>query len=216
MPWSIASADPGRGDGAAGELAVDRVEHHEDEPRRQPGPIMPFVEQPGGEQAQQGPDQRHLVRAHPDPRRPAGQHQRPFRPQIFGEQVGHALIGAEIARPLEAAHGLRSEPVEERPLLLAKLLILETVRSPPRRALLPALPGRGAPQLHRLPDALVVRSDMGEHRHAVAGHHQARPGRGELQPGRIEGVAEIDQHRPVRANLHLLRPGDPAQAARPP
>src|SRR3546814_16521643 len=83
------------------ELAVDGVEHHEEEAHGEAGPGVAMIEGEGSEDAEDGADQRHLVRRHSDACRPASQHQCPFRPEIFGEDVGDALIGSEVAGPLQ-------------------------------------------------------------------------------------------------------------------
>src|SRR3546814_14357752 len=88
-------APPGGGDSAPGELAVDGVEHHEEEAHGEAGPVVAMIEGKGSEDAEDGADQRHLVRRHSDAGRPASNHQVPVRPELYDADVGAALLGPE-------------------------------------------------------------------------------------------------------------------------
>jgi hypothetical protein len=123
----------GRRDGATGKLAVHRVEHHEDEAGQEAGPVHALREQPCRKQAQGHADHRNHIRGHAQLRRDPRQHQSQFGPEIFGQQVGHALIGAEIAAPLNLAPGCRGQPLDEGAVEFAQLTVVDQRGRPDNR-----------------------------------------------------------------------------------
>src|SRR3546814_10177106 len=92
-----------------GELAVHRIQNHEDKARSHAPPVMTVPEGDGCDHAEQGPDGSHHIGRHADARRQPREDQRPFGPEIFGEDVGHALVCAEIARPFGRSEEHTSE-----------------------------------------------------------------------------------------------------------
>jgi hypothetical protein len=95
------------GERGAGKLAVDRVEERHAPGRRQSGGIGALEEQPEGGDRQDGPDQRHPVRRHAERgTRSRGMEGRP-RPDVLGDEVGRALVGAHEHPPLDRGAVLR-------------------------------------------------------------------------------------------------------------
>src|SRR3546814_7804311 len=68
-----------------GELAVHRIQNHEDKARSHAPPVMTVPEGDGCDHAEQGPDGSHHIGRHADARRQPREDQRPFGPEIFGE-----------------------------------------------------------------------------------------------------------------------------------
>ena len=114
-------APPGRGAGAARELPVDGVEHHEGEAGQHARPIMAVPEQVECEHAEDRADHRHHVGRQPRLRRPARQVERRLAPQVQGQRVGDALVGRVVSRALDLLGGRVGQRQHERPLALAQL-----------------------------------------------------------------------------------------------
>src|SRR3546814_6644222 len=87
--------------------------------------MRPRREDTGDDHVERGPDGGHAVGRHADGSGQPSQPKRQFGPEIFGEKVGYALIGAEIALPLYVAPGGGGEFPDEGLLQLAELPVVE-------------------------------------------------------------------------------------------
>ena len=187
----------GRGAGAAGELSVDRVEHHEDEAGGDAEPVMAVPEQPEGER-------RRTARR---PRSPCSGSGRPAPPSGSGETPGGATdrASARRSRPCTRRRKRRARPASGsagssgmtngrsrlRSLAIAELGGLRVDRAPARRA-----PACRRSQRRRSRGRIAIRR---QHAPAPAGRRASARSPGapatRLQPRRVPGIIQAGEQR---------------------